>query len=83
MRTRIVALALLLLASCTSRHDTTVLVDNDLCLLTRNELIQFLADVVGIVWDEIETPMGERELVLKLADGALEACGHEALDGGV
>ena len=86
MKARVIALAMLLAsvtASCTENHDTTILVDNDLCMLTRDELIQFFADVVGIVFNQLgPMPLPEEKLVLKLVEGALETCGHEPLDGG-
>ncbi|RPH73976.1 hypothetical protein EHM76_04510 [bacterium] len=84
MKSRIVALALLL-ASCTESHDNTILIDTDVCMLTNDELIEFFTDVVSIAWralDRPNMPVTEQELVLELVGGALEKCGHAPLDGG-
>ena len=80
MKHLLIALAMLV-AGCSSRS-STILIDNDVCMLTRSELVDYFADVVNLVWDELDMPeKTEAELVSTLVAGALESCGH-APDGG-
>ena len=84
----LIGLFLLLSAACTETARTTnVIVDSDICMLTRRELLDYFSDVVDIVWEQIAPTMAqtmtEEQLALQLVAGALEACGAEPPDGGV
>lgn len=88
MKAIVIGLALLLSAACTEYSGATnVVLDSDICMLTRRELLDFFNEVAAIAWERIEptmpASMTKEQLALELIAGALEACGAEPPDGGV
>jgi len=84
MKRAIIAGSLLLSAACTDAT-TNLVVNSDLCQLSRREMIDFIGELVDVLVTEHAMPSGvsPEELTLKLVAAAAEKCGAEPPDGGV